>query len=490
MNNGRKRTVVNIYDRDKIPEYGKKNIGRQWGEVLRQDIPEDVNVFFFYVTQVYEIVIMRIRDGEFIHTLSEVNAVTALIESLQKKMCGKNSSLYKIYNQTCAGGKLSLSSMIFICICALNQYRLMCVASKFRADNAQWKLSFDWADEYKVRYLDRDTTEGWSQMAVYYQIQALANKWQFIRRGKNYAAFVFVGILEDMIAQIITLSNDEKIMDGVDKKWTRRVMDLIIPSNVYIDNIANIFSGFYRSMYLFEMLANMKKTDLPKNKIALYGDSFLKWMEEEMYQKQLPDNLDECRKISVYYCVGEGEMEASIREKHGVKSKSIKWSLHVTRCYKQITWMLQEHTYDKKGNVMRDKLVRPWQLHCLKLNTFVNILGALEIDFTKMVFIREREFYDAQNSGNLGRNPYILEIMGEHFVIYSTMYYQVNSVEEALLVWCIILREKCKGIIKQEFRVTDMMIILDTYFSKWNKEFIANTVANGGEVTNEGDIIV
>lgn len=488
-NNNRKRSVVSIYDSSKVPEYGRDNISSEWNVIIRQKPPDDIELLFFYVAQLYDLAIFNIRNNVVCTDRSELEPVFKLVRDLQKIVSSSKATELRRYNQTCADGKLSLMSCIFLCICAINQYILICINNTTKLTPEQYDQAFEWAYKNRVVLLDKDSFETWSQMMMYIQVQTLATVWSSLKRGENNSAFYFMILLEDRLSTLLTLQHKEDVMDGSGSTWVTRVSDIVTASIEYIDDIANMFVGFYRSLYIFERISKFKKAEIPRHLFDTYKDEYYKWLKNEMYDPVLADYVDDSRSTAIYYCVREGEIERAIREKNGVRSKSIKWSLHVSRVYKQITWMLQEHTYDKKGNVLK-ALPRSWQIHCLKLNVFVNFMGGFNLKLNDHTFIQERYFWEKLQLKEVFKNPFLVEIMGEHVLIHEGSYYQVECFEDGMLLWFILMDTKSKGIFKAELKTVDMKVTISTYLRTWDKQ---NVIDRGNvkiEITEENDIVL
>lgn len=489
-NNDRKRKVVKIYDTEKVPEYANKVISQEWGAIIRQDIPKDFNMMYFYVVQLYELAMCRMRDSKFITNLSEIDAVYRTMSGIQKCLVCERSEQFKIYNKACCNGKLSLSGTIFLCISTLNQYILGCLGTDRKLTDHQLHNSFEWAKNEKVIIFNEEGYNECTQMNLYIQIQALASKWSSVKKGEGNESLHFVSLLEDKLSGFLTLKQSPEVMDGTLGPWTRDAGGVLVPTVEYIDDLANMFLGFYRSLYILEKIQDsFNLTLVPQQDIQVYNQLYKSWLEKKMYEPVLQDQVSDARKICVYYCIREGEIERSLREKNGVKLNSTKWVLHVTRCYKQIVWFLEEHTYTKKG-IVNNKFPRWWQKHCLKLNVFLNILGAYGINLCTSVFIQERNFWKLFLERHIMKNPFIVEVMGEHMVIFKDTYYSVKSVEDAFLLWMVLMKKLRKGLFIDQYKCIDISAVIDSHLSMWNLRFQEHSNIGGDMGDNSSDIVV
>jgi hypothetical protein len=491
-NNGgkRKREVVKLYDAEKIPKYAKTVIKDDWNDLLVQDIPEDNNMAMFYVTKMYEECTVRLHKGIDIMQVSELEKMQKKINDIKLRMAGPGSQEFRMYNTQCESGLLCLSGTVFICVCALIQVLLEGLGSSFRVTQSQFEKSFEWAKKNKVITLDAKSHSEWTQMQVYIQLYTLCSRWTTLRSDNGLEPFWFASILEDKIATFITFRQSESVLDGSKGIWVRKIpsgkSEITVPSYEFIDDCSSMLFGMDRSLIIMDRIYS--KFEQGEEDTALYWDLYYKWVQEKKTEHVIPDYLDDARENFVPYCTREGEVMKAMRKNAGVALKSMRWTLHATRCYQQIIWMMQKHTYDKDGKP-KGLYPRRWQDHCMKLRVLSDILGSFDIKFFTQVYIQEANFWKIFEERMVMQNPFIVEVLGEQIVIAYGKFYASKNVESAMLIW-ILMMKKNKFMFISRNKTVDLSSAFDPLLTRWNNKFNKTLDDVLAELEDDMDIVL
>lgn len=485
----KKRPIVKVYDEQKIPDYPKKVIKTEWDDILSQPLPDDFNMIYFFVVKLYDLTVQKLQADMHLEDGVTLSKIQKMIDSLKQLISGSRCLEFQKYNIKCETGKMAMSTAVFLAICSLIIVIQYSLGSSFRISEIQYRQTMNWALEEKLLILDPKDHMKWTMMQIYMQIYTMASRWTTINHRFKFQPFWMLSILEDKVAQILLERHDDTILDGTLDVWTRKVGNIILPTPEYIDNVSGMMKGMDRTLIIITNMTHpkaFKQGVIPNGYLDRYIDLFKKWVDKKKDEDVLTDNLAYAREFSQYYCLREGEVQESIRKNNGTLIKSIKWQLHLTRSYQAQLWMLQEHTYNKKGKVCGFYPMR-WQVHCLKLSTYIDILGSFEIVFEKSVYIRDRNFWEIYSDGKVLANPFILETMGHQMVICEGHYYDTQSVEEALLLWTLFLRDKKNFIFNNEGKIKDLSETFQPLLSEWDINYVNEA---NFEMDEDNDIVV
>lgn len=468
---------IAVLEKSKLPDYINTILPLTWEEALRKPIPsKDTYQFVYYTVKLYELAINEISKGikltsndQYIHLLQDK------LDSIKEiRSCRFVEDVTK-YNMKCESGKIGLSNVVFCTVCALNLIVLYSIGHRYRVSVDQFKAAIVWAREQKILTLDPKCHNTWTQMEVYTQIRALSSQWSMLKMGPEmYESFWFVSMLEDKVSSFIFEKHDESIIDGTIDSWVKPVTQnskLKTVSLDYIDDVGNVFAAFDRSMFILQKVYSFKETVFPEEEFNKYRPLFRKWIQKSMETDVLADYLDDARSSSIYYCLREGENDTSLRKNNGVKIRSTKWMLHATtRPYLQITWLLQEHTFNKDG---RPKKVYPkkWQYHFLKLNALLNVVGEFGVRFFESLYLQERNFWKVFSQKQVMKNVFITEVLGEQFVIFQDKIYKTECVEDALLLWVILMKKEKRCVFLEKGINIDLTPTIDSLLADWNSEY-------------------
>lgn len=487
---------ITVVESSKLPDYINSVLPRSWDEALKQNVPnKDTYSFVYYTVKLYEFAVNEISKGVKLATDERyIQSLQGKIDTIKEIRSCKFVQDLCTYNIKCEGGKIGLSNTLFCTLCALNVILLYSIGHQYRVTMEQFRSAIAWAKDQKVLTLDVRNHKTWSQMDVFVQIRALASQWSMLKLGEHlYEPFWFVSILEDKVSSFIFERHDDSIIDGTTESWVKPVSKgskLKTVTLEYIDDVGNIFTAFDRSMFILQRIYNFNEATFSVSEFNKYRPLFMKWIQKSMETDVLPDYLDEARASSIYYCLREGENDTSLRKNNGVKIRSTKWMLHATtRPYQQITWLLQQHTFSKDGKP-RKVYPKKWQYHFLKLNALLNVVGEFGVNFFESLYLQERNFWRVFNQRQIMKNVFIVEVLGEQFVIYQGTFYKANCVEDALLLWVLLMKKEKRCVFLERGNNIDLTPTLDSLLAEWNSEYHGTTNSANDPDNDEMDLVM
>jgi len=464
------------------PQYLRERLDLLALDLLRYD-PDTKNEeeFIYYVFKLYKTLSEVIQAGLSRFGTSDYRLLRSCIgnriKALKKVRSfrqhrSKDGKMtqdpYETYNIKCGGGKWTISTLCFMCVCCMVVITHRLTGRKRRMSDETYKRSIVWARKNGTILFPKRDIQKQRFTDLHLQMLHLASAWKFIPPCEE--AFCFVMIMEDRMSEVVTRIDTDRLFNCPESEWVmaiNRKENLYACSYDFIDDMSCIFQEFDRSYLLYEWLtAKTEQAAIPVDGMRPYAEKFKRWIGDYRDDTVTADFLGKVRQDVLYWLMRAGEQLMAKRRNNGTPLKNLKWALYNNRPYDVVNYWLNDSLYGKTNKPLECQPYE-WIWDFLKVTKFRGFMGSLGLDLYESIYIREHSILKDKEKLFLHNNVNVVEVMGGRYIVWNMKMFKTSDLEECFLLWCFLTEREMGAVYQDKDGGRKNLINLKNMMRQW-----------------------